>query len=314
MVLIARGLVCLARHMSLNRLRGVGRGGATVFRFTARRERRRTLEHLGAAFPDTPDSWRRRVERDLALHMGCLLGEAAWLWSASADDITRMTRLHGVENLRSALAENRGVILVTGHCGNWEWMNLALGIAGYPLTVAAREVFEPRLDTMVRTLRGRFGGETVVRGERAGQRLVRAIRRGAVVGLLIDQDINAPGAFVEFFGRPAWSPTGAAQLALRLHAPVVTGFCYRHSSGQMEIRISPAWPGAAGDTPEIAAAQMTANLTAAIEAQIRAAPAQWPWFHRRWRRQPEEGQRTWRPDQATQRWIQQSLSGAVHPV
>ena len=185
-------------------------------------------------------------------------------------------------------------MLVTGHCGNWEWFNLALGAAGVPMTVAAREVYDPRLDDIVRLLRGRFGGETVLRGQGAGQRLSRALRDGRVLGLLIDQDIETPGAFVEFFGRPAWTPSGAAVLAIRSRRPVVPGYARRLRDGSFRLTFEPAIvPPRTGDL-EADAGHLTAALTARIEAWIREEPSQWVWMHRRWRRQPGPDDRVWR--------------------
>lgn len=293
----------------LQLLRRFGRVSAQIAWLARQRDRRRTREHLRLAMPDQDQVWRRRVVRQLIAHTGDLLGEAAWLWSVSPEDLSARTRFFGLDQLHRARELGRGVVLITGHCGNWEWMNLALAATEFPLTVAAREVFDPRLDRLVQRLRGRFGGQTVVRGDRAGQKLVGALRRGDVVGLLIDQDIDAPGAFVEFFNRPAWTPSGAARLALRLKAPVVTGFCIRQPDGMMEIHLSPVWPVPQANTLDESAAQLTANLTAAIEAQIRTMPSQWPWFHRRWRRTRTEGQPLWRAEPDVVAWIRRLGSG-----
>lgn len=280
--------------MGLATLRRTGRAIALLAWGLAFRDRRRAREHLQACFSHQSSSGIRTIEGEVGRHMGSLLGELIWLWSAPPHAILEHTSFLGLDHLRNALGAGKGAVLVTGHCGNWEWLNLALGAAGIPLTVAAREVFDPRLDQLARTLRGRFGGETVLRGDRAGQKLVHGLRRGRVLGLLIDQDIQAPGVFVEFFGRPAWTPSGAALLAVRLQAPVVTAFCTRDPNGGMEVVISPPWPVAQDASPEVTAAQLTADLTAAIEGQIRSTPAQWVWFHRRWRRQPGPGDRIWR--------------------
>ena len=173
------------------------------------RERRRALAHLALAFPDRDEAWRRGVVRAAARHFGQVLAEVVWLWSASPEAILARTEIVGLENLTAPLGPDGGSVLVTGHCGNWEWMNLALGAAGVPMTVAAREVYDPRLDDIVRLLRGRFGGETVLRGQGAGQRLSRALRDGRVLGLLIDQDIETPG--VDAVGRRrACHPLAAA--------------------------------------------------------------------------------------------------------
>ena len=292
-----RGLLALlngAHRFSLATLR---RGGAAAGRIAALvqpRERRRALAHLAVAFPDRDEGFRRATVRATAVHLGKLLGEVAWLWSAPAGEILARSQFVGLEHLTGQVTPAGGAILVTGHCGNWEWMNLALGLSGVGMSVAAREVYDPRLDEIVRQLRGRFGGETILRGQGAGQRLARALRGGRVLGLLIDQDIDAPGAFVEFFGRPAWTPTGAAVLALRTGRPLVPGFARREPDGTFRLAFEPPIVPTPGDDLEEAAGRLTARLTSRIEAWIREEPAQWVWMHRRWRRQPGADDRVWR--------------------
>jgi len=288
-----RVLLDNAHRFSLSSLR---RGGTAIGRLALlaeRRERARALGHLTKAFPDRDGAWRQAVIRGCARHLGRLLGEVAWLWSAAPEEILARTQFVGLENLTGPLGPDGGTVLVTGHCGNWEWMNLALGAAGVPMTVAAREVYDPRLDDIVRQLRGRFNGETILRGQGAGQRLSRALRDGRVLGLLIDQDIDAPGAFVEFFGQPAWTPSGAGILALRTRRPVVPGYARRLPDGSFRLTFEPAIiPVSTGDL-EADAACLTARLTARIEAWVRAEPSQWVWMHRRWRRKPAAGERVW---------------------
>src|SRR5262249_13548252 len=113
-----------------------------------------------------------------------------------------------------------------------------------------------------------------------------ALRRNRVVALLVDQDTGrGAGVFVPFFGRLARTPPGAALLALRSHTPVVTAFIERRAEGGHLIRIRRLPTDGRRGRGEVVA--LTAEFTAAIEAQIRRAPAEWVWWHERWRRQPD---------------------------
>jgi KDO2-lipid IV(A) lauroyltransferase len=291
--LALRVALLVAKYTSLPRLQRVfAQLGALAARL-ARKDCQLVREHLRLAFGEQVDC--EPILRAQGRHVGALLGEALWLANASCEAILACTSWVHLEQLRHALAEGRGVVLVTGHCGNWEWMNLALQAVGIPMTAAGRKLPDPRFDALLTRLRTRFGGEAVGRGGNAGQSLLRALRRGRVVGLLIDQDIAAPGVFVRFFGHPAWTPTGAAVLALRAKSPVVVGFARRTTEGTMELRFEPPlFPeGDARDERQVA--QLTALLTQRIEAQVRACPEQWVWFHRRWRRKPGPGEAVWEP-------------------
>lgn len=295
---LLRGLLAGSRLLPLPVLRAVGRAAGCAALPLARRDRRRALAHIARAFPEHADAWHRTLARRCAGHLGSVLGEVAWLWSATSQEIMARSEFVGLEHLTGGLRPGRGAVFITGHCGNWEWLNLGLGASGVPMTVTAREVYDPRLDEVARRLRGRFGGETALRGRDAGGKAVKALRQGRVVGLLIDQDIDAPGVFVEFFGQPAWTPSGAALFALRTGSPLVVGFAARMPDGRMRLSFSPPVEMARGPDLDTDVARLTALLTAHIERQVREHPEQWVWMHRRWKHQPGAEETVWRAGQA----------------
>jgi KDO2-lipid IV(A) lauroyltransferase len=256
------------------------------------RSRRRIRTHLEIAFPDLDQSQRDALLKNTAHHFGLMLAEVAWLWHARPHDVENLCELDGAENFFEALEEGRGVIFTTAHCGVWEMFGARLPVAGVPMTSAARELDDPRLDRLVTAMRSRFGAEIIPRGPSAGKRMVRALAENRVATLLIDQDIrDIPGVFVPFFGRPAWTPSGAAMLAVRRHCPVVPGFIHRRPDGTHKVEIHPPLPIPADGTLEDRVEEVTAAATAVIERQIRAHPEQWVWMHRRWRTRPESLER-----------------------
>ncbi len=286
--LATRSLLAIGGRIPLPLLRGLGRAcGGTAFRI-ARRERRRALDHLALALPKLDESARRRLGRANAQHLGRMLGEVAWMWGATRAEAAGHCEVYGLEHLQRALEAGRGAVITTAHCGNWEMLNPALSEAGIPMTFAVREVFDPRLDQIATLFRERFGTEVVPRGPSAGRRLARALRANRAVGLLIDQDLrDAPGVFVPFFGRPAWTPSGAAVFGLRFGSPLIPVLACRRSDGSHRIDVHPPLPAPVGGSDEERIRELTAAATAAIEAQIRAHPEQWVWFHRRWRTRPQ---------------------------
>ena len=252
------------------------------------RSRKRIRTHLEIAFPDLDQRQRNAIERGCGHHFGLLLAEVAWLWHAHPHDLENLVELEGVENFFGALESGSGVIFTTGHCGTWELLSARLPIAGVPLTTAARRLDDPRLDRLVTAMRSRFGTEIILRGPAAGKQMVRALAGNRVATLLIDQDIrNIPGVFVPFFGRPTWTPSGGAMLAIRRGCPVVPGFIHRRPDGTHKAEIHPPLPIPAGGSLKDRVEELTAAATAVIERQIRAHPEQWVWMHRRWRTQPE---------------------------
>src|SRR6185503_9596798 len=156
---------------------------------------------------------------------------------------------------------------------------------GNPLTVVARKVHDAHFDALITRFRGDAGMNVLLRDDPRFLSQVRdALAQNHIVALLIDQDSRGGGVFVPFFGRPAHTPPGAAILALRTKAPVVSVFIHRRPEGGHAIRFVaiPIVAGGAGRVREL-----TASFTATIEAAIRRSPSEWVWWHERWRRQPE---------------------------
>ncbi len=281
-----RLLLEVGSRLPLGLMQRVGAGLGVVALGLLRSSRRRARTHLRHAFPELSERQTDRLVQRCAHHLGTTLGEITWLWRADHDEVAARCDIVGVEHLRVALDQGHGAVLVTAHAGNWELLNARLGVAGMPMVIAVRDIFDARVDDAVTALRQRFGAEVVKRSSGA-RRLLGALSHDKVVGLLIDQDIgDLPGAFVPFFGRPAWTPTGAATLALRSGAPVVPAFIHRRADGHHQVEIQPPLASPAGTDKEERTIAVTAAATAAIEAQIRCHPEQWVWMHRRWKTRP----------------------------
>ena len=264
--------------------RGAQRAGAALGALgwrVARRDRRRAIEHLGVAFPDLDSPARRRLARACFRHLGVTLGESLHLLRCDAAQLLSHVEIEGWDVLESARDAGRPLVIITGHCGNWEILAASLSSRGLSLAAVARSLDEPGLQRMLENLRARFGTRTIERGrEGAARLLLGALRRGTALGLLIDQDTQVEGVWVPFFGRPAFTPVGAAKIALKQKAAVVPAFIERRPDGSHLARILP--PLDLPDDPE----EATAVMTRAIEEQIRRRPEQWVWVHRRWKRRP----------------------------
>ena len=258
-----------------------GRALGAVGWHLSRRERRRTLEHLALAYPDMPDAERLRLGRDCFRHHGTTLGECLHLFHRDCAFVLSVVEVQGWEEVESARREGRPVLILTGHCGNWELLAAAINCRGLGMAVVARPLDEPAQQRMLAGLRQRFGTPTIARGsEGAARQLLIALRRPGALGMLIDQDTKVDGVWVPFFGRLAFTPVAAAKIALRQNAAVIPTFIERLPDGRHLATFHPVL-----DLPEDPT-EATAAMTAKIEEQVRRHPEQWVWMHRRWRRQP----------------------------
>jgi KDO2-lipid IV(A) lauroyltransferase len=259
-----------------------GRAIGTLGWTLSRRDRRRALDHHALADPDMPKSERLRLGRDGFRHLGTVLGECLHLFHSDCAFVGSVVEVQGFEIVEEIRREGRPLVLFTGHCGNWELLGAAVNCRGVEMTVVARSLDEPEQQKRLAGLRARFGTPTIERGgEGAVRQLLGTLRRGGALGMLIDQDSGKmEGIWVPFFGRPAFTPVGAAKIALKQKAAVVPVFIERLPEGQHVVRFQPALD--LPDDPQ----EATALMTAKIEEQIRRRPEQWVWMHRRWRRQP----------------------------
>lgn len=211
-------------------------------------------------------------------HLGMTLAEVLWLPNLDAETCARTTTFEGLENLRPGV----GMIGITGHCGNWDWLAQAIALRT-PVTVLHRGRDEPKMNLFITELRAKVGISTIDRGSTAaGREMIRALRHGSILAFLIDQNIRAESVKVPFFGRPALTPIGPARLAVRMGVPITRMFCERRR-GKLHIRILEPLPVSTDDDP----VALTARLTADIEAQIRRVPEQWVWMHNRYKERPK---------------------------
>jgi KDO2-lipid IV(A) lauroyltransferase len=266
--------------------RGTQRLGALLGRLAGavlRRERRRALDHLAIAFPDLGLAERRRLARACFVHLGTSLCECLQMLSMDREAVLRHVEVDGWEGVEELRRAGRKLVILTAHCGNWELLGPVMASRGLTPTGVARQQDDPGFDQLMIRLRAHFGSGTISRGSAGSAReLLRVLRGDGALVMLIDQDTRVEGAWVPFFGRPAFTPLGAAQIALRQRLAVVPAFVERLPGGSHRARFHPALE--LPDDPVAA----TALMTRAIEDQVRRRPEQWVWMHRRWRRRPPE--------------------------
>jgi KDO2-lipid IV(A) lauroyltransferase len=246
--------------------------------------------NLRIAFPDWSEADREDVLRRSLEGMGQSLVEFARLAVLPPDELKARFSIEGwahYERARDA-SPTGGIAAVTAHFGSWELLAAAMTAHGLPLAVVHRPR-RPAYEPLVNELRLAGGSEGYRRGNAAREAL-QAIRDGKIVALPLDQ--NAPrrhGVFVPFFGQLACVREAPVRLAMRTRAPVVPAFAHRQPDGRHHVLcfrppIELMHEGADRDALVLENAR---RMTAPIEAEIRRAPEQWMWVHRRWRTQPE---------------------------
>ena len=197
--------------------------------------------------------------------------------------------LENEEVFRDALEQKKGVLLHTGHFGNWELAGDAITVSGYPLCVLGRKQRNPYVDRWLYHLRTRFGAK-ILDHHQAVRETQQWLKSNGCLGILMDHNLYKGGIFVDFFGKPAATTTLTALLHLRLGSPIVGVYSYR-KNGKHYVRfekINTEMDRAAAALDRNAQAKiLTETLTRKIEDWVREDPANWLWGHNRWKRQPE---------------------------
>ena len=259
-------------------LRVVGRAIGRAAHLLFGGARRTALANVAVAMPTLDGPARRALVRRVFVHLGEHLGDAVALLSDRATLRPLVLAREDRAVLADAIAEGRGVVFASAHLGAWERLGATLVAEGVPLTTVAREAYDPRLDAIYDRLRGGRGVRAIYRGRPgAGTRMVKVLRSGGVLGVLMDLRSRVPSIDVAFLGRPAPTAVGPARLALRTGAAVVVGACAPGGRARI-LRIATSDLAAEPDRERL----LTARINEALSGFILAMPEAWVWMHERY--------------------------------
>ena len=232
----------------------------------------------------------RDFEKKVFRHFGRLGAEVMRLKALSDPEIARMVSVEGLEHFRSEFGKGRGVILLTGHIGNWEYSlrRIALEAPGKVHPVI-RRIKSPVVHDFVDDHRGKYAKGESILADSGVKPLVRALSKGHVLIVLLDQNAGeGEGVFVPFFGRLACTYSSLARLSLLMDLPVIPAASIRKPDGSFQGMIHPPVLPMKDLPPEDAIFRQTALYTKALEDLVRSSPEQWIWIHRRWKTRPPD--------------------------
>jgi Kdo2-lipid IVA lauroyltransferase/acyltransferase len=283
---LASAVSAIVRRLPRRGALGLGRGLGRLWGALDRRHRRIAASNLRLAFPEWDEARVQREARDVYAHFGGTLTDLLWMEGRPIGELLALADVEDVDVLRAAIREGRGVVCPTAHFGNWEFQGFASAPLIGPFSVIARPLDNPELDRRLVALRTSTGNAVVYK-QKALARVLKSIRAGGLVAILIDQNVQeGDGVFVPFFGRPACTTTVAAALALKTGCAIVPVRCAIGRDGRYRMTYGPrVEAGGSGRRDEDIVA-LTARLTAVIEGWVRERPEQWLWLHRRWKTQP----------------------------
>jgi len=247
-------------------------------------ERRKiAFDNLKLAFPEKDNNELTLIASKSFENLGITFLEVSALRFIGKDKIKQAIRLDNYELINKALDKGNGLIMLSGHYANWEYLALAAGIySNAPITVVVKKQKNQFVDSDVNQGRTKFGNK-VVDMKKAARELIKALRNNQAVALLADQAARADkDILVDFFGQKSITFEAPAELALKFNTPIVVAFPVRnenftYSAELKEIDFSDLEYSKEG------VKELTLRHVKILEEQIREFPHLWAWQHRRWK-------------------------------
>ena len=257
-----------------------------VWYLVDRRRRNIAMDNLHRAFANEKSEKEiRRLAKKVFGNISQILFEVGWALRLSHDEFGRYFHIEGMTNYLNAREKGKGVLVLTAHMGNWELLPIISAMTGKTVSIVYRPLDFSPLDQFFIDCRSRFGDKVLARSE-ALKKIVRRIKRGEAIAMLMDQNVAwHKGVFVDFFDHRACTGKFMAHLALKTGAAVVPLFIARDKDGyKAEFGPEVSLIHTGDKTRDIE--ENTQQYNHIIEAFIRRYPDQWFWVHRRWKTRP----------------------------
>jgi Kdo2-lipid IVA lauroyltransferase/acyltransferase len=202
-------------------------------------------------------------------------------------DLQKLLVLHGLENYVAANHKGNGVIFLTCHMGAFDLQVTTMALLGLNPNIIGTPLKDPRLNDLLWNYRNKHGAIAIARG-RETFKMIKVLKSGGSLALLIDQDTKVKSRFVNFFDMPAATPVGATVMAMKTGASIVPTYIHLGDDWMQHMHIFPEIPMRLTGDDEADMVYNTQVLTNFIETQIRKHPDQWVWMHERWKTKPGE--------------------------
>lgn len=274
----------LLSYCPLRILHGLGAVIGLLFYLIPNKRRSTTFTNLAICFPELSSKQRRRLARKVHIETGKGLIETSVLWFRSKQKLLPLVKqTSGLDILQSALQNKTGVILTAPHLGGWEIIGLYASI-NFQITILYKSAADKKIDGMIRNARQRLGAQLVPTDSSGIRALFKTLSKGAMIGILPDQDPAAGGGtFVPFFKLQTNTMVLLPRLAAKSKAAVIFSYAERLKKGRgYHLHFIPCSEKINDDNLKNSAAEMNRM----VEQCIRRIPEQYLWCYKRFRTRP----------------------------
>ena len=241
-----------------------------------------TMDNLRHAFRSLPAAELDKLAAQSYSNLGTVFFEMLYLRFASRKQIESRLRITNQPEIEAVLRAGKGMILLSAHLANWEWMAVGTALRlKQPLYVIVKNQKGGSAEKFLSRMRSRFGNVMVAASD--VRVAFRVLQEGKILAMLGDQAAPAESVKIDFFGRKVPTFEGVARFALRTGAPIYLAECVRMKDGGYEMTFhNVAFDDLKGATPENVE-ELTKRHTALLEKIIRQRPELWLWQHKRWK-------------------------------
>lgn len=256
--------------------------------YTATKTRNLSHTHIRMAFPELSESEVKKLARRNFVLLGKNTGEILRATGVKTlENLEKFLIIHDYKYYQQAKAKGKGVIFLTCHIGAFDLQITYMSLKGLRPLIIGTPLKDPRLNDLLWKQRNAHGAIAVERGKEMF-RLLKELKSGGSLAILIDQDTKVKSRFVNFFGMPASTPVGAAVFAVKTGAVIVPTFIHLGKDGKQHMTFMPEIETTVTGDEEVDLVENTQRYSNFIEEQVRNYPEQWVWMHERWKTKPGE--------------------------
>jgi len=255
--------------------------------YIASHSRKLTHRHLNLVYKSEKSPAEiRKLAKDVFRMLGMNAGDLIRGYRIDQhEDFKKIRVINGMEHVEAAHARGKGVMFLVSHMGAFEFTATELSFLGYKPLIIGTPVKDKKLNDLLWAQRIKLGATGVERGKDT-MKVIKNLKGGGTMIILIDQDTKVKSRFVNFFGIPCATPVGAAIIAMKTGAAVIPMIIHLRDDFMQEINCYPEIPMTITGNDEEDMIVNTQKMSDATEAEIRKHPAQWVWMHERWKTKP----------------------------
>lgn len=284
---VARGIGKILCRLPYSTIISMGRRLGPLVGKILKKQRKRGIFHVMRGMSCSKEE-AERIMDGLFQNLGQSLLEILYTPRLNKDNISQFVTLEHTERLDAALQEQKGVIVLTAHIGNWEWMGAALALHGYPTTTIVKKQPNDQVTRLLNENREMMGLEVFARGGNEMIIAARALKRKKILGFLADQDGGFHGVPQVFLGKMSSTPKGPAMFARKFGSPVLPIFAIHEPNHHHRVVIGEVMYYEDTGDAEADMACLTRKMAVLTERFIRQHPTEWLWFQHRWSTEPED--------------------------